>query len=221
LFSWPPEERAEGLFSELMSSGLTAAEAARCFVAVPIAARYISFAGSIAVVDEILSHGQDSARGAKPKVSAPERTAAAMLRADPSSVQIVLTDATKLRQQCDRLLLLGCSHAAVAKLMWRLSALFTRADSVAQLEQAADVLHDELGLAPGTVLEQVVVKAPSWMNSSQDTLRRRAAALAEVGAPRLAAAHEPVLTCEAAAVLEAALVCKPVCVLTPAGAWQG
>ncbi|KAI3427367.1 hypothetical protein D9Q98_010283 [Chlorella vulgaris] len=179
LFSWPPEERAEGLFSELMSSGLTAAEAARCFVAVPIAARYISFAGSIAVVDEILSHGQDSARGAKLKVSAAERTAAAMLRADPSSVQIVLTDATKLRHQRDRLLLLGCSHAAVAKLMWRSSALFTRADSVAQLEQAADVLHDELGLAPGTVLEQVVVKAPSWMNSSQDTLRRRAAALAE------------------------------------------
>jgi hypothetical protein len=220
LFSWPAEERVEGLFSELMSSGLTAAEAASCFVAVPQAARNSSFGGSIAVVDEILSHSQDSNRGVKPKVPAAERTAAAMLRADPSSVHILRMDATKLRQQCDGLVLLSCSPAAVAKLLWLLPALFANADSVAQLEQAADVLHDELGLAPETVLEQVVVKAPSWMNSSQDTLRRRAAALAEVGSPRLAAAHEPVLTCEAAFVLEAALVCKPVCVLTPAGVWQ-
>ncbi|KAL4853005.1 Cell division control protein 6 [Chlorella vulgaris] len=180
LFSWPAEERAEGLFSELMSSGLTAAEAARCFVAVPQAARYISFAGSIAVVDEILVHSQDSNRGAKPKVPAAERTAAAMLRADPSSVQIIRLDATKLRRQCDRLVTLGCSPAAVAKLLWRWpSLLCCTADSVAQLEQAADVLHDELGLAPEMVLELVASNAPSWMNSSQDTLRRRAAALAE------------------------------------------
>ncbi|KAI3427370.1 hypothetical protein D9Q98_010286 [Chlorella vulgaris] len=179
LFSWPAEERAEGLFSELMSSGLKAAEAASCFVAVPQAERNSSFGGSIAVVDEILSHSQDSNRGVKPKVPAAERTAAAMLRADPSSVHIVRMDATKLRQQCDGLVLLGCSPAAVAKLLWLLPALFANANSVAQLEQAADVLHDELGLAPETVLEQVVVKAPSWMNSSQDTLRRRAAALAE------------------------------------------
>jgi hypothetical protein len=107
LFSWSPEERAEGLFSELMSSGLTAAEAARCFVAVPQAARYISFAGSIAVVDEILSHGQDSNRGPKPKVPAAERTAAAMLHANPSSVQILQPDAAKLRRQFDRLVTLA------------------------------------------------------------------------------------------------------------------
>jgi hypothetical protein len=195
LFSWSPEERAEGLFSELMSSGLTAAEAARCFVASPEAARYISFAGRFAVVDEILSHSQDSNRGVKPKVPAAERTAAAMLRADPSSVQILRSDAIKLRRQCDGLVTLGCSPAAVAKLLWLLPALFTNADSVAQLEQAAHVLHDELGLAPETALELVASKAPGWMNNSQDTLRQRAGALAEVGAPRVAAAREPVLTC--------------------------
>jgi hypothetical protein len=206
LFSRPPKERAEGLFSELLSCGLTAAEAARCFVALPAAVQSLHLAGSIAVVDEILSHSQDSDRGVKPKVPAAERTAAAVLRADPSFVQILRLDATKLRQQCDGLVSLGCSPAAVAKLLWRSSALFTRADYVAQLEQAADVLHDELGLAPETVLELVATKAPSWLTSSQDTLRQRAAALAEVGAPRLAAAHEPTLLVRAAAVLQAASV---------------
>ncbi|KAI3427374.1 hypothetical protein D9Q98_010290 [Chlorella vulgaris] len=179
LFSRPPKERAEGLFSELLSSGLTAAEAARCFVALPAAVQSLSLAGSIAVVDEILSHSQDSDRGVKPKVPAAERTVAAVLRADPSFVQILRLDATKLRRQCDGLVSPGCSPAAVAKLLWRSSALFTRADYVAQLEQAADVLHDELGLAPETVLELVATKAPSWLTSKQDTLRQRAAALAE------------------------------------------
>ncbi|KAI3427369.1 hypothetical protein D9Q98_010285 [Chlorella vulgaris] len=179
MFSWPPKERAKGLFSELMSSGLTAAEAARCFVAFPQAARCISFGGSIAVVDEILSHSQDSNRGVKPKAPAAERTAAAMLRAGPNSVQILRLDATKLRHQCDRLVTLSCSLAAVAKLLWKSPALFASADSVAQLEQAAEVLHDELGLAPETVLKLAASNAPSWMTSSQDTLRRRAAALAE------------------------------------------
>ncbi|KAI3432770.1 hypothetical protein D9Q98_004310 [Chlorella vulgaris] len=179
LFSWPPEERAEGLFSELMSSGLTAAEAARCFVAHPTAVQCISLSGSIEVVDEILSHSQDSNRGVKPKVPAAQRTAAAMLRTDPSAVQILFVDATKLRRQRDRLVVLGCSPAAVAKLLWSLPTLFAKADSVAQLEQAADVLHDELGLAPETVLELVASKAPRWLTSNQDTLRQRAAALAE------------------------------------------
>jgi hypothetical protein len=222
LFSWPPEEQAEGPFSELMSSGLTAAEAAHCFIAYTAAARFISFRGSIAVVDEILSHSQDSNRGVKPKVPAAERTAAAMLRADPSSVQIIHLDATKLRRQCDRLVTLGCSSAAVAKLLWYLpSLLCSNPNSVAQLEQAADVLHDELGLAPEAVLELVATQAPSWTNSSSDTLRRRAAALAEVGAPQLAAARETIL-----------FVRQPLCwkqhqctnssssFLTPAGVWQ-
>jgi hypothetical protein len=180
-----------------------------------------SFAGSIAVVDEILSHSQDSDRGPKPKVPAAQRTAGAMLRTDPSSLQITQLEASKLRQQFDRLVVMGCSPAAVAKLLWSSPPLFcSTADSVAQLEQAADVLHHELGLDPETTVELVAYKAPSWMNSSQDTLRRRAAALAQVGAPRVAAAHEPVLICEAVAALEAASVCNPVCVLTPAGVWQ-
>ncbi|KAI3427365.1 hypothetical protein D9Q98_010281 [Chlorella vulgaris] len=180
LFSWPPKERAEGLFSEVMSSGLTAAEAARCVVGYPTIVKYISFGGTIAVVDEILSHSQDSNRGVKPKVPAAERTAAAMLRADPSSVQILWSDAAKLRRQFDQLVSLGCSPAAIAKLLWSSpSLLCSNANSVAQLEQAADVLHDELGLAPETVLELVASKAPGWLTYSQDTLRRRAAALAE------------------------------------------
>ncbi|KAI3427364.1 hypothetical protein D9Q98_010280 [Chlorella vulgaris] len=180
LFSWSPKERAEGLFSELMNGGLTAAEAACCFIAYPAAVRYVSFASTIAVLDEILSHSQDSNRGAEPKVPAAERTAAAMLRADPSSVKIIRLDATKLCGQRDRLLVLGCSPAAVAKLLWSSpSLLCLNANSVAQLEQAADVLHDELGLAPETVLELVASKAPGWLTYSQDTLRRRAAALAE------------------------------------------
>jgi hypothetical protein len=194
LFSWPPEERAEGLFSELMSSGLTAAEAARCFVAHPTAVQCISLSGSIEVVDEILSHSQDSNRGVKPKVPAAQRTAAAMLRTDPSAVQILYVDATKLRRQRDRLVVLGCSPAAVAKLLWSLPTLFAKADSVAQLEQAADVLHDELGLAPETVLELVASKAPRWLTSNQDTLRQRAAALAEVGAQHVAAAYSRCLS---------------------------
>ncbi|KAI3427307.1 hypothetical protein D9Q98_010224 [Chlorella vulgaris] len=75
---------------------------------------------------------------------------------------------------------MGCSPAAVAKLLWSSSPLScSTADSVAQLEQAADVLHHELGVDPETTLELVASKAPSWMNSIQDTLRRRAAALAE------------------------------------------
>jgi hypothetical protein len=197
LFSWPPEERAEALFSQLMSSGLTAAEAARCFEAWPEAARYLSFAGSTAVVDGILSHSQDSNRGPKPKVPAAQRTAAAMLRADPSSVQLLQVDGTKLRRKSDGLLVLGCSSKAVAKLLWSLPSLFWKADSVAQPEQAADVLHNELGLAPEAVLELVASNAPGWLTNSQDTLRRRAAALAEVGAPREAAAHEPHFACEA------------------------
>jgi hypothetical protein len=194
LFSWPPKERAEGLFSELMSSGLTAAEAAQCFIAHPTAVQCLSYAGSIAVVDEVLSHSQHSNRGVKPKVPAAERTAAAMLRAYPGSVLILQVDAIKLRWQCDWLVVLGCSPAAVAKLLWSSPALLRcTADSVAQLQRAADILHSELGMAPGIGLELVVSKAPSWLNSSRDTLRRRAAALAEVRAKCVAAAHETIL----------------------------
>jgi hypothetical protein len=190
LFSWRPKERAEGLFSELMSTGLTAAEVARCFVAYAKAAQSISFAGSIAAVDEILSHSQDSNRGPKSKVPATERTAATMLRADPSSVRILVAGATKLRRQSDRLVVLGCSREAVAKLLWSSPSLLGKADSVAHLDHVADVLHDELGLASKKVLELVASRAPGWTTNSQDTLRRRAAVLAEVGASRVAAADE-------------------------------
>ncbi|KAL4853663.1 hypothetical protein ACK3TF_005383 [Chlorella vulgaris] len=179
LFSRPPKDQADGLFSELMSIGLTAAEAARCLIACPVAVHCVSFADSIAVVDDILSHSQDSGKGVKPKVPAAQRTAAAMLRAHPSSVHILVGEATKLRRQYDQLLVLGCTPAAVANMVWQLPKLIRSADSVAQLEQAADVLHDELGLAPETVLERVVPRAPTWLTYSQDTQRRRAAALAE------------------------------------------
>jgi hypothetical protein len=191
LFSRPPKERAEGLFSELMSIGLTAADVARCLIACPVAVHCVIFADSIAVADDILSHSQGSIKGVKPKVPAAERTAAAMLRAHPSSVHVLGVEATKLRRQCDQLLVLGCSPAAVANLVWYLPTLVASAHSVARLERGAFVLQDELGLAPEKVLERVVPRAPSWLTYSQDTQRRRAAALAEVGAPCVAAAHEP------------------------------
>ncbi|KAI3427238.1 hypothetical protein D9Q98_007173 [Chlorella vulgaris] len=78
LFSRPPKDRAEGLFSELMSIGLTAAEAARCFVACPGAAQSISFSGIIAVADEMMSRSQDSGRGVNYSQDTLRRRAAAL-----------------------------------------------------------------------------------------------------------------------------------------------
>ncbi len=189
LFSWPPEQRAAVLFGQLLGAGLTAAGAAQCLAAYPAAADRTTLAPGLAELAAILAHSQDrdsSLGGPVPKVPAAQRTVAALLTQTPSAAQLVCQRAGYLRQQATELQLVGYTAAQVAELAWGLPELLW-ADVAANLASVAAVPQQELGLAAAQVVSLAAKRRLGWISCSPDTLRERAAALAEVsGAAMLA-----------------------------------
>ena len=185
LFSWPPEQRAAVLFGELMGVGLAAERAAQCLNTVPVAAGYTSFTPGLAELAAILAHSQDSRlAGPPPKVPAAQRTVAALLQRAPSAVRLVTQRAGYLQHRAAELQQARFTPADVAALAWARAELLLT-DSAARVARAAAVLRQELGLTAAEVVSLVVKGKPAWVGSSENTLRERAAALAEVGAALL------------------------------------
>ena len=181
LFSWPPQQRAAVLFGELMAAGLSAAEAAACFLAYPAAAERTSLAAGLAELAAILAHSQDpdsSQTGPKP-LPAAQRTVAALLRKKPSSVQLACNRAGYLQQRAAELQQAGHSPAGVAALAWRQPALLWM-DGAAKVSQMSAVLQQELGLTAAQLDSLLARRPPRWLAGSRDTVTERVAALAEV-----------------------------------------
>jgi len=179
LFSWAPQERAGLLFGQLMAAGLTAADAAACFIACPNLAQCRSMEAGLAELAAILQHSQDSKHGKQAQVPAAERTSAALLRKLPSACQLVVMKAGGLKQRVDSLVSLGCTRADVARLVWNRSE-FVWGDSAQRVQRAIEVLQDKLGLDAAVVVSMVVSGATSWLRCRKETLAARCDALVEV-----------------------------------------
>ena len=157
LFSWPPEQRATVLIGELMGAGLAAEEAAQCFIKFPEAAVVNSFAAGLAELAAILAHSQDRDSrlgGTRPKVPAPQRTAATLLQQTPSAVMLVCNAAGYLQQNAAELQQVGFTPADVAALAWDRPELLSR-DAAGNMARAAAVLQQELGLTAAETVSLV------------------------------------------------------------------
>ena len=182
LFSWSPEQRAAVLFGQLLGAGLTAAEAAQCFVMFQYAANCTTLAAGLAELAAILARSEDrdsSLGGRTAKVPAAQRTVAALLSQTPSAVKLVGQRAGHLQQHAAELQQAGLTAAEVAALVWKVPELLST-DTAGRVASRAAVLQQELGLPAAGVVALVVKGKPGWLTSSVATLRERAAALAEV-----------------------------------------
>ena len=182
LFSWPPEQRAAVLFSQLMradgGSGLTAAGAVHCFAAYYQAAHTASFATGIAALAAILIHGQNSSRGRQAAVRAEAWTVAGLLRRIPRAVRLLCMKPGQLQRRSDELLQAGFTPADVAWIAWHRPDLLAR-NSAKHVQLVVEVLQQELGLEAQQALG-LAKQTPSWLDSSIGTLRERIQALCEV-----------------------------------------
>ena len=160
---------------------MKAAEAAQCFITLPIGARYVSYAAGLAELAAILAHSQDkeSGSGRRAAVPAAQRTAAALVSKTPGALQLVCQRAGYLRQQAIELQLAGYTAAQVAELAWGLPELLW-ADVAANLASVAAVPQQELGLAAAQMVSLAAKRRLGWISCSPDTLPERAAELAEV-----------------------------------------
>jgi len=181
LFSWPPEQRAAVLFGELLGAGLTAANAAACFMAYPSTAQRTILAPGLAEAAAILAHSEDrqGRQGRKAAVPAAQRTVGTLLTLMASAVLLVSQSAGYLQQRAAQLQRSGFTAADVAALAWRQPELLAR-DAAASVAGAAPVLQQDLGLTLAQVVSLVASRKPSWLMSSKETLSQRAAALTEV-----------------------------------------
>ena len=180
LFSWPPEQRAAVLFGELKQHQVAAALAAQCLMAVPFAADISTLTPGLAELAAILAHSQDreGGSGRRAAVPAAQRTVAALLSKIPSALRLVCQSAGYLQQRATELQQAGFTAADVAALAWVRSELLWT-DGAARVASRAAVLQQELGLTAAEVVS-LAKRRPRWLDSNADTLRERAAALAEV-----------------------------------------
>ena len=185
LFSWPPQERATPLFRQLLGEGLAVDAAVRCFASFPPAAGAVSFEDGLEELAALLALSRDWEGGRTPKVPAAQRTVAALLADKPSAIRLVASSPGYITQRSLQLQQEGFLPADVAALAWCQPELLAT-NAVRRLQRAAAVLEQELGLAPEDVVGLVASRKPGWLTSSEDTLRSRAAALAEVRACRRA-----------------------------------
>lgn len=181
LFSWPPEERAALLFRQLLAAGVAAEAAVRCLTSFPPAARARSFEDGLGELASLLALSRDWEGSRPAKVPAAQRTVAALLADKPSAVRLVATSPGYLRQRSLQLQQEGFLPADVAALAWCQPELLAT-NAVWLLQRATAVLGAELGLAPEDVAGLAASRKPGWLTSSADTLRLRAAALAQVHA---------------------------------------
>ncbi|KAL4426219.1 hypothetical protein ABPG77_009834 [Micractinium sp. CCAP 211/92] len=170
LFTWPVEQRAGVLFGQLQGLGLTAAEAARCFLKQPVAATSPSFEPAIEVLAELFAAGSKSSGPA-------EQLVGSFLREQPTAAVLLMFGAEALQERIDSLLGLGLSEAqlvAAARQTWRLLSV-TRA----RLAALAGVLQQELG-GGRELLAKLLRSAARVASCSLETVRARAQALVQV-----------------------------------------
>ncbi|KAL4853011.1 hypothetical protein ACK3TF_005943 [Chlorella vulgaris] len=167
LFSWPAEERAGVLYSQLMRLGLSAGQAARCFEQQPQAAVSISFGPAIAVLATLLAAG--SKGGGRPG----EQLLGDMLKKQPGAVGL-LNRGISLQRNLDNLLQLGFSkQQLVAALLQSWALLTCTPEHLARMEA---VLQHELG-ADRQLWVKVLGSKPRVASCTEANLRQRAQAL--------------------------------------------
>jgi hypothetical protein len=171
LFSWPAEERAGVLYSQLMGLGLTAGQAARCFEQGPEAAVSVSFEPAIAVLAPLLAAG--SKGGGRPG----EQLLGDLLKGQPAAVGLLQYNAAALQRNLDNLLQLGLSKQQVVTALPQNAALLTYTpEHQARLEA---VVLQELG-SERQLWVKVLASEPRTAGCTEATLRQRAQALVVV-----------------------------------------
>ncbi|KAI3427329.1 hypothetical protein D9Q98_010246 [Chlorella vulgaris] len=168
LFSWPAEERAGVLFSQLMRLGLSAGQAARCFERKPGAAVSLSFEPAIAVLAPLLAAG--SKAGSRPG----EQVLGDLLKGQPAAVRLLQYGTESLQQKLDNLLQLGLTKQQVVAAFHQSWALLSRTPE--QLAKLEAVVQLELG-ADRQLWVKVLRSKPRAAGCSPATLRQRAQAL--------------------------------------------
>ena len=203
LFTWPPEERAAPLFGNLLGAGLTAAEAAQCFIAFPEAAESYSFDLGLTELAAVLVHSRDrgsSQGGPAAKVPAVwrQRSVAALLSRHPRALALACQgDLSRLAGQMQEV---GLAAADVAELAWEwpdvLAAFLSgytgnwwvlrretaaiRRDRLMALGPRAAVLQTQLGFAADEAADLLVHWGAALLDLPVDAVEARAAALVEV-----------------------------------------
>ncbi len=183
LFSRPAEQRAALLFGQLARLGLTAPEAARCFVQMPTAAGTPDFEPAIPVLAELFAAGS-SAGGSR----SGEQLLGDLLRKQPAAVGLLEWNAGTLQQRISNLAQRYGPHweqenkeVVIMAAMQPNALLLTRpAEHLLSLEA---VLQQELGQQPGDGTRQlasILQHQARAAGCSPDTLRQRARALLAV-----------------------------------------
>jgi hypothetical protein len=171
LFSWPAEERAGVLYSQLMGLGLTAGQAARCFEQGPEAAVSVSFEPAIAVLAPLL------AAGSKGAGRTGEQLLGDVLKGQPGAVGLLQYGSAALQHNLDNLLQLGLSkQQVVTALLHSWALLIYTPDNLARLEA---VVQHELG-ADRQLWVKMLASQSRMAGCSEATLRQRAQALVAV-----------------------------------------
>ncbi|PRW05909.1 RNA polymerase sigma factor [Chlorella sorokiniana] len=181
LFSWPPEQRAAVLFGELLGAGVTAPAVAQCIATYPGAAETTTLAPCLGEAAAILAHSEDrdsSLGGPAAKVPAAQRTVAALLTKIPSAVRLVCQRAGYLQQRAAELQQAGFTTADVAALAWQQPEMLIT-NAAVKLACTSAVVQQELGLPAAAVVSLATHTAARWLLASGETVRARAAALAQ------------------------------------------
>ena len=170
LFSWPVEERAAVLFSQLMGLGLSAAEAGRCFTLQPGAARSPSFEAAIAVLADLLSSGSKAGQ-------AERQLLVGLLRKQPAAAGLLMCSADALQRNADNLRRLGLSAQRLAVTVQQSWALLKYTpERLAALEA---VLQGELGI-DHRLFAKLLTRVPGVAACGLETVQQRAQAIVAV-----------------------------------------
>ena len=183
LFSWPPGERAAVLFGQLARLGLTAAEAARCFVQQPAVAGSLTFEPAIAVLTPLFAAGS-KAGGSR----SGEQLLGGLLRRQPAAVGLLMREASTLQERLSNLEQRYGPHwrqqnkqAVIVRALKQHSMLLALPpDTLLALEAA---LQQELGRQPGDgtrLLADILQYQALAAGGSEEKLRQRARALVAV-----------------------------------------
>ncbi|KAI3427353.1 hypothetical protein D9Q98_010270 [Chlorella vulgaris] len=137
LFSWPAEERAGVLFSQLMRLGLSAGQAINCFEQQPPAAASLSFEPAIALLALLM------AASSKGGGRSGEQLLGDLLKGQPAAVGLLQYRFEALQRNLDNLLQLGLSKQQLINSLRQNWALLTC--SPEQLARMEAVVQQELG----------------------------------------------------------------------------
>ncbi|KAI3427325.1 hypothetical protein D9Q98_010242 [Chlorella vulgaris] len=168
LFSWPAEERAGVLFSQLMGLGLSAGQAASCFEQQRGAAHFRSFEPAISVLAPLL------AAGSKGGGRSGEQLLGDLLKKLPAAVGLLIRGSAALQSNMNNLLQLGLSKQQVVSAFHQSWALLT--NSPEHLGRMEAVVQQELG-ADRQLWVKMLANQPRMAGCSEATLRQRAQAL--------------------------------------------